>query len=176
MSRARFFDRTGKEVSASDALHRDGSTLRDGFTARIATQFRDASASRHRPLITDGSGNSGLALHKPGYRIPTNDSRRSIIEDSYAAYEREITHRYKCGDEEKVCPDCGGDGGDEAGDTCETCNGSGTVSARERSTGEGFSSGNEGHRSEDSRSVTRDQACRDYDQALSSAWQNGRTG
>ena len=45
----------------------------------------------------------------------------------------------------------------------------------ERSTGKGFGSSNEGHRSEDNRSVTRDQAYRDYDQALSSAWQNGRT-
>ena len=174
--RVKYFDHQGNETDATHALDRDGTTLRSGFSVRIPTQFRDAAAAKPKPLITDGNGNSGPALRKPGYRIPTSDSRRSIVENSYVAYEREITHRYKCGDQEKVCPDCDGDGADEDGDTCETCNGSGTVSARERSTGEGFASGNEGHRSEDGRSVTRDQAYRDYDQALSSAWQNGRTG
>jgi hypothetical protein len=172
MIRARYFTHDGHETDASHALD-DRGILRSGFVMR--TMMRDSNTTRGARFV-DGNGNSGLVLHKPGYRIPTNDSRRSIVEDSYAAYEREITHRYKCGDQEKVCPDCGGDGADEDGDTCQTCNGSGTVSARERSTGEGFGSGNEGHRGEDSRSVTRDQAYRDYDQALSSAWQNGRTG
>jgi RecJ-like exonuclease len=96
------------------------------------------------------------------------------VRDAYAKYETSLVNAYRVGDGEAQCPDCDGDGEDDHGETCATCHGRGTVSARERSTGEGF--GNEGHRSEDSRSVTRDQAYRDYDQALSSAWQNGRKG
>jgi DNA polymerase IV len=121
--------------------------------------------------ITDGTDNP-LGLHRPGFRIPVVNDRRAV-RDAYAKYETGLVNAYRVSDGEAQCPDCDGSGEDDDGETCATCHGRGTVSASERSS---FGSGNEGHRSEDSRSVTRDQAYRDYDQALSSAWQNGRTG
>lgn len=164
MSRAKFFDRTGKEVNASDALHRDGSTLRDGFTARIATQFRDAAASRHRPLITDGYGNSGLTLQRPGFRLRTDATRQQVVADSYAAYERSLVTAY-LGDVENQCPECFGEGEDEDGKTCSTCGGDG-VEADERERDRrpsNYGSGNEPARRNDyHRSVSLDQLRRDH--------------
>jgi hypothetical protein len=170
----KYFDSGGSEIDAARALDHNGA-LRNGFSMRIPTTLRDSAA---KPLITDGRTNDPTALHRPGFRIPVVNDRRKVV-DAYAKYETGLVtayrvNAYRVGDEEAQCPDCDGSGEDEDGDTCETCNGSGTVSASERSTGKGF--GNEGHRSEDSRSVTRDQAYKDYDQALSSAWKNGRTG
>jgi hypothetical protein len=168
--RAKYFDSRGRETPEHDAL--DRGILRNGFTLRVSTMMRDAAlpGTRQDNRITDGRTTDPMALHRPGFRIPVVNDRRAV-RDAYAKYETALVNAYRIGDG-KTCPDCGGDG--EDGEICATCHGRGTVSARERSTGKGF--GNEGHRSEDSRSVTRDQAYKDYDLALSSAWQKGRTG
>ena len=176
--RAKYFDSGGREIAEHDALDSSG-VLRSGFSLRVPTMLRDAALSGTRQVvgnnrITDGTDNP-LGLHRPGFRIPVVNDRRAV-RDAYQSYETSLVNAYRVSDGEAQCPDCDGGGEDDDGDTCATCHGRGSVSASERSTGDGFGSGNEGHRSEDSRSVTRDQAYRDYDQALSSAWQNGRTG
>jgi hypothetical protein len=168
MSKARYFDSGGREITEHDALDSNG-VLRSGFSLRVPTMMRDSV----RPLITDGRTDDPMALHRPGFRIPVINDRRAV-RDAYARYEADLIRAHRLVDK-RTCLDCD-NGVDDDGNQCETCNGSGTVSASERGTGEGFGSGNEGYRSEDSRSVTREQAYRDYDQALSSAWQNGRTG
>jgi hypothetical protein len=170
--RARYFDSGGREINEHEALDSSG-VLRSGFSLRVPTMMRDAALSGTRNRITDGRSEDPMALHRPGFRIPVVNDRRAV-RDAYAKYETSLVNAYRIGDGEAQCPDCDGSGEDDDGEICATCHGRGTVSARERSTGEGF--GNEGHRSEDSRSVTRDQAYKDYDLALSSAWQNGRTG
>jgi hypothetical protein len=170
MNRSRYFDSSGNEIDAALALDGHGA-LRNGCSMRVPTTMRDA-ARQALPLITDGRSDDPMALHRPGFRVPVVNDRRKVV-DAYAKYETGLVNAYRVSDGEAQCPDCDGDGEDNDGETCATCHGRGAVSARERSS---FGSGNEGHRSEDSRSVTRDQAYKDYDQALSSAWQNGRTG
>ena len=176
MRKARYFDSGGREIAEHDALD-SSEVLRSGFSLRVPTMLRDAALSGTRQAnnrITDGTDNS-LGLHKPGFRVPVVNDRRAV-RDAYAKYETGLVNAFRVGDGEKQCPDCDGDGKDDDGETCATCHGWRTESARERSTGKGFGSGNEGYRSEDNRSVTRDQAYKDYDLALSSAWKNGRTG
>jgi hypothetical protein len=151
--------------------------LRDGGRARVSMTMMDSLSALQRSVannrITDGRSDDPMALHRPGFRIPVVNDRREVV-DAYQHYETSLVNAYRVSDGEAQCPDCDGSGEDDDGEICATCHGRGTMSARERSTGEGF--GNEGHRSEDSRSVTRDQAYKDYDLALSSAWKNGRTG
>jgi hypothetical protein len=173
MNRAKYFDSRGHEVDESTAL-RNG-VLRDSYRVTVPTMFRDSTRGAR---FVDGSGKplDLTAGNRPGYRISTDDAGRRHIEESRFRADRAACNQWRCGDGQRVCPDCDGDGEDDDG-VCETCGGDGVVeSTRKRSTGKGFGSGNEGHRSEDIRSVTRGQAYRDYDQALSSAWQNGRTG
>ena len=167
----KYFDSGGREIEADAAYDRHG-TLRNGCTVRVPSTLRDSQQAK--PQITDGRTDDPMALHRPGFRVPVVNDRRAV-RDAYAKYETRLVNAYRVGDG-KTCPDCGGYGEDDDGEPCATCHGRGTVSASERGTGKGFGNGNEGQRSDGSRSVTRDQAYRDYDQALSSAWQNGRTG
>jgi hypothetical protein len=157
---------------SDDAFDKNG-VLKDGKSLRVPLTMRD-SAARGNNRITDGRTDDPTALNRPGFRVPVVNDRRSV-NGAYAKYETGLVNAYRVGDG-KTCPDCGGDGEDDDGKPCAKCHGRGAVSASERGTGKVLGSGNEGHRSEDSRSVTRDQAYRDYDLALSSAWKNGRTG
>jgi hypothetical protein len=167
MNKTRYFDSSGSEITERHALDRHG-ILKDGCTMRVSMQMRDAATK-----ITDGRSDDPMALHRPGFPIPVVNDRRKVV-DAYAKYETSLVNAYRVSDGEAQCPDCDGSGEDDHGETCATCHGRGAVSASELGTGKGF--GNEGHRSEDSQSVTRDQAYRDYDLALSSAWKNGSTG
>lgn len=125
-ARARYFDASGAEVSASRALDRDGTTLRSGFSIRTSMTARDAGprgqavgdlCTRNgwpgttrrgadgelycdigrkdaKPRITDGYGNSGLALQRPGFRLSTDGARQKTVADSYRAYERSLVRAY----------------------------------------------------------------------------------
>ena len=159
-SRAKFFDRHGTEVSADDAFDHQGA-LRDGCTMRVPTTMRDAIP---KPLITDGYGNSGLALQRPGFRLRTDATRQQVVADSYAAYERSLVTAY-LGDVEKQCTECFGEGKDEDGKTCSTCGGDG-VEADERERDRrpsNYGSGNEpARRNYYHRSVSLDQLRRDH--------------
>jgi hypothetical protein len=126
-----------------------------------------------KPQFTDGRTTDPFALQRPGFRIPVVNDRRAV-HDAYTADDAYLRNRYKCGDGEQLCEDCDGEGYDADGNQCETCNSSGTVSARERSSGKRFGSTNEA--GFDSRSVnqhdhrTTDQAYRDYDKSISEQW------
>ena len=154
----------------------ENNILRDGKSVRVSMQARDAAMSRHRGRVTDGRSNDPMSLHRPGFRVPVVNDRRAV-RDAYSQYETGLVNAYRVGDGTQ-CPTCFGSGKIN-GEDCDDCDSSGVMPERKSTSkggGKGFGGGNEGHRSEDSRSVTRDQAYRDYDQALSSAWQNGRTG
>jgi hypothetical protein len=161
-----------------DAFDEDG-ILKDGRTVRVSMRMRDQMRARDadksqdaKPAFTDGHNLVDPAAGlRPGYRMPVVQGR-SHVHDAYAKADCRARNQYKVRDGATQCPDCDGEGYID-GAECETCYGSGVVSDAKAKT---FCSGNEGRRNEDSRSVTRDQAYRDYDQALSSAWQNGRTG
>ena len=110
----------------------------------VSSKSQDAS-----PLITDGYGDSGLALQRPGYRLRTDDGARQRLADAYDRAERVQNYSYKLHDGESHCPDCTGLGEDDDGFPCETCHGSGVMPAVEddkgkdkRGTPKRFGSGN----------------------------------
>jgi hypothetical protein len=118
----RYFDSTtGREVDEHFAC--DRGVLRSGFSMRIPTMFRDAA----KPLITDGHGDGGLALRRPGFRIPVNDDRRQVVADAYTRADKRASHQWKCADREALCSDCDGEGVDDEGNQCTTCGGDGVV-------------------------------------------------
>lgn len=187
--RARYFDSGGREISEHDAL--DGNVLRSGISLRVPMWMADAA--RRQPgdacvteyghegrlrqnsgqltcvQITDGRSNDPMALHRPGFRIPTVNDRRAV-HDAYTKADKQAGNRWKCQDNETLCSDCDGEGYDEDGNECKTCHGEGVVKDKS-----GFGSTNEGGYkggSSDGRTVDRDQAYRDYDADLANAWRD----
>jgi hypothetical protein len=150
ISRHKYFDKYGTEVSDDDAFDRHG-TLRNGFSMRVPTTMRDAMRARDaKPQFTDGHSTDPLALQRPGWRIPVVNDRHAV-HDAYQRYETALVNAYRVGD----------------GVQCAECLGSG-----EGPDGEGFGSGNEGgyrDPASDSRQV-KDQAYRAYDNDLENAW------
>jgi hypothetical protein len=177
MKHRSYFDATGREVTADDALDRHGS-LRDTFSMRIPTIFRDSKVTgagskadkANSNRITDGRTDDATALHRPGFRVPVVNDRRSV-RDAYATYERSLVNAYRIGDG-KQCPVCEGAGEDEDGNECERCEGTGTISKAKdereddrgsRKASKHFGSTNESHH--DSR--TLDQVMRDHEANMS---------
>jgi hypothetical protein len=64
-----------------------------------------ACASPHLPRVHDGTGDSGLAMHRPGFRVsdaPLSDA----LQRAYDAYEHELTTARRRGaGKEDVVPD-----------------------------------------------------------------------
>jgi hypothetical protein len=79
-----------------------------------------------KPLITDGRTTDPTALNRPGFRVPVVQDRRAV-HDAYAADAAYLRNRYKCGDGERLCEDCGGEGYDQDGIVCDTCGGDGVM-------------------------------------------------
>jgi hypothetical protein len=67
--------------------------------------------------ITDGAGDSGLSLHKPGFRISNTITRDRLIYDAYDA-AAEVAYKNVGGVESEV-------GGQREGDTCTVQSGQG---------------------------------------------------
>jgi hypothetical protein len=175
----RYFDTiTGSEIGAARAFDRDG-VLRDGFTMRVPMRFRDAGTGSHdaKPQFTDGHNIVDPAAGlKPGYRMPVVQDRTKV-HDAYAKADRQMRNRYKCGDQENICEDCDGEGYDEDGDVCDTCNGTGVmpeVEAEDEGTSR-FGSNNDPDPASDSRTLDRhhqmmDRLYRERDAELQNAW------
>jgi len=73
----------------------ENNVLKDQRSVRVSMQARDAAMAKHTPLIVDGRGNSGLALHKPGFRIATDDTGKSRVADAYRDYETSLVEAYR---------------------------------------------------------------------------------
>jgi hypothetical protein len=131
-----------------------------------------------RPQFTDGRTTDPTALNRPGFRVPVVNDRRAV-HDAYDADAAYLRNRYKCGDGERLCEDCGGEGKID-GERCDTCNGNGVMPEVEDEREEGkslFGSGNGHGRSDDSDSRTldqhrqmMDQLYRERDAELSQMW------
>jgi len=182
-----YFDATtGREVDESIAL--DHGVLRSGFSIRTAMTARDAATRHAEPQFSDGSRMLDLSAgNRPGFRIPTvndrrpMDDRRAVVRDAYAKADKQASHQWKCHDNEAVCDDCDGDGYDENGVKCLTCNGEGVIperDSRSKGSGGGFGCGNEGGGydsrnrvvSLDQHRQTMDRLYRARDAADSNAW------
>jgi hypothetical protein len=123
--------RDGVEIGEAEALDRRG-LLRDGCSCRVSATMRDGTVpptlwadpfADAKVGFTDGSGNPWSAS-RPGFRIRANDDRKAQ-RDAVAAYNLEISSRWKCGDQQSVCQECSGSGSD--GDSCDNCGGEGVV-------------------------------------------------
>jgi hypothetical protein len=129
MSKHQYF-RNGAEISEAEAL--DHGLLRDQTTMRVGLTMRDAipkpwAQADRRAGFTDGSGDPWSAS-RPGFRVRVGDTRRQAQRDAFAAYDREISSRWKCGDKQSVCPDCDGSGeANDADAPCPRCGGDGVV-------------------------------------------------
>jgi hypothetical protein len=122
--------------------------------------FCDIGRKDAKPVITDGRTDDRMALHRPGYRINTSDTRQKVA-DAYAHYETSLVNRYKVGDGEMQCPTCFGSGVLN-GEDCDDCDGTGIMPDYDNDTsngeGGGFGSTNEGPSSDSrNRSVSLDQ-------------------
>ena len=62
------------------------------------------SVSPHLPRVHDGTGDSGLAMHRPGFRVsdaPPSDE----LQRAHDAYERDLTTAWRRGGKEVAVPD-----------------------------------------------------------------------
>jgi len=103
--------------------------------------------------ITDGAGDSGLALHRPGFRISSTITRDRSI---YDAYDAELARSYKNvgGVESEVC-------GQRDGDSC-------TVKSDKGGDASADSKLNDAVRDE------REAAHQEYQDRIQNAWKDGR--
>jgi hypothetical protein len=70
-------------------------------------------ASAHFARVHDGTGDSGLAMHRPGFRVtdaPLSDELQLV----YDAYERELTTAWWRGTGKDVVPDAPRASGNDA--------------------------------------------------------------
>jgi hypothetical protein len=75
----------------------ENASLKDGRALVVPLRMMDAmqkDVHEHfsRAKVTDGAGNSGLSLHKPGFRISNTIARDRSI---YDAYDAELASSYK---------------------------------------------------------------------------------
>jgi hypothetical protein len=96
-----YYDRSGNQISAADALDATG-TLRDGCSVRVPARFRDGMTPLQREIatkrarLTDGNGNCDeFAFSRPGYRIMHDAAARNAREAAYQQYEDELVNSWK---------------------------------------------------------------------------------
>jgi hypothetical protein len=157
-------DKTGQ--APGDICTIDG---REGRLVTVSGQLQCVALQSSDSLVTDGHGNSGLNLQRPGFRLSTGDSRQQqVVDAAYTNYERQLCNRYKLHDGEQLCGRCGGEGFLN-GEECSRCQGSGVVDEDDFDTDDTkgkslFGSGNGHGRSDDGRST--DQTMRDHQQNM----------
>jgi hypothetical protein len=87
----RFF-RNGREITEQEARDEQG-LLRDGCSARVAMTGRD-SGSRLR--LTDGNGDAGLALQRPGFRRLRDDSFGDAVKrEANLEYKNRVSNAWR---------------------------------------------------------------------------------
>lgn len=146
-----------------------------GSNGPLGVGKRDSAAKFH-----DGTPDGGA--NRPGWRIPLNDDkRRAVVQDAYQQYERELTNRWRLGDQERTCSECDGGGEDEAGNDCPVCGGEGVLPAANETTDTQTAHASLAQRNDDSRPLaqrmqdhkrTMDALYRARDAELENAWRN----
>jgi hypothetical protein len=155
-------------------LDNDDDILRDGEVLHVPLYLKDGQPNpdlsplqrdvgehavcngARRAQVTDGAGNAGLALRRPGYRIADGFQRNMSV---YAAFDAEIATAYKnVGATEREfaggrVDDVGGGRSGTEGSACAADNNAG-----------------------DAMPVTdaREQAYLDYQNRIQNAWKDGR--
>jgi hypothetical protein len=151
-------------------------TMRDSLSP-LQRAVADSTGSRGKsqdakPAFTDGYNLVDPAAGlKPGYRIPVVQDRRAV-RDAYAADAAYQRNRYKCGDGERLCDDCGGEGYDQDGNVCDTCHGKGVMPEVEdqREPGKLLPDPASDHRSLDRHRANMQQIYDSYNRDLEQQW------
>jgi hypothetical protein len=132
------FFRNGIEITRRDA-HDDRGILRDGVVARTRMTARDSASRFH---ITDGNGDGGVALCRPGFRQLRSDDQlgdqltRDSKREAYRDYQDRMSNAWRTpgkhadnaeenDDDEIPCPLCEGTGELDGGVECPRCHGDG---------------------------------------------------
>ncbi len=84
-----------------DDLLRDGQRLRVPMFAMDSAIQR--SATTHLGCVHDGTGDSGLAMHRPGFRV-TDAPPSDELQHAYDGYEHELTTAWRAG-KQHIVPD-----------------------------------------------------------------------
>jgi hypothetical protein len=91
--------------------------LRDGQRLRVPMFTMDSiqrGVSPHFPRVHDGTGDSGLAMHRPGFRV-SDAPRSDELQRARDAYEYELTTAWRRGvGKEDVVPDAPKASGNDA--------------------------------------------------------------
>jgi hypothetical protein len=140
--------------------------LKDGERMRVPMYAMDGSMDHLDPLqrtvvrdklqdarITDGAGNSGLSLHKPGFRISNTVTRDRSIYDAYDAQVASAYRNVGAGESEFR--------GQREGDSC-------TAKSDQGRDGSADSKLNDAMRDE------REAAHQEYQDRIQNAWREGR--
>jgi len=141
--------------------------LKDGERMRVSMYAMDGSMDHLDPLqravvrdrlqdarITDGAGNGGLSLHKPGFRISSTITRDRSIYDAYDA-AAEVAYKNAGAVESEVRGQC-------EGDSC-------TVKSHQGRDGSTVSK-----RSDAVLRDEREAAHQEYQDRIQNAWRDGR--
>jgi hypothetical protein len=166
---------------SNDDLLEDGERSRVPMFAMDGMDPVQRAVARHAARVTDASGNSGLVLHRPGFRF--------VLDDAAGAHAKEVAYRRADAEmvnawrnpptnatNSRACPECDGSGlGENGEDDCPSCGGTGALDADyERKAEEAAS-----RRGSDSRSVNqivRDHQANmarmydEFDHELSETW------
>jgi hypothetical protein len=95
----------------NDDLLRDGQKLRVPMFAMDSVQ---RGASSHLARVHDGTGDSGLAMHRPGFRV-TDAPLSDALQRAYDAYEHDLTTAWRRGaGKEGAMPDAPKASGNDA--------------------------------------------------------------
>ena len=96
----------------------ENDVLRDGQRLRVPMFGMDhairRNASPHLPRVHDGTGDSGLAMHRPGFRV-TDAAPSDELQRAYDAYEQDLITAYRRGaGKEHIVPDAPQASGNDA--------------------------------------------------------------
>jgi hypothetical protein len=89
------------------------------------------SSSNSAAKFTDGVNTLDFRKGgRPGWRIPlhVSDTAQLRVDDAHRRYQNDLINRWRCGDQERACPQCDG-AGELDGDDCEVCGGRGYLPA-----------------------------------------------
>jgi hypothetical protein len=85
----------------------DDDLLRDSQKLRVpmfATDSAQCSEPAHLARVHDGTGDSGLAMHRPGFRV-SDAPRSDELQRARDAYEHDLRTAYRRGTGKDVVPD-----------------------------------------------------------------------
>jgi hypothetical protein len=99
LHKQRYFDHHGREVAEHEAMR--AGVLRDGFSLRVPTVFRDSRFrdgkqlwASGQPAVTDGDA-TGSSGNRPGWRVAASPINRQALYDARASYIHDLENSWR---------------------------------------------------------------------------------